>query len=32
LLEDFVTCNGLQPPRVSMICPLSEDFVSCNGL
>ncbi len=30
-LEDFVSCNGLWPPRVSMICPSSEDFVLCNG-
>jgi hypothetical protein len=24
--------TAFQPPRVSMICPLSENFVSCNGL
>jgi hypothetical protein len=30
--EDFVLCNRLRPPRVSMICPLSEDFVLCNRL
>ena len=30
--EDFVTCNRLRPPGVSMNCPSSEDFVSCNGL
>ncbi len=30
--EDFVSCIGLRPPRVSVICPSLEDFVSCNGL
>jgi hypothetical protein len=31
-MEEFVSCNGLRPPGVSMICPSSEDFVSYNGL
>jgi hypothetical protein len=27
LIGGFCSCNRLQPPRVSMICPLLEDFV-----
>ncbi len=32
LSEDFVSCDGLWPPGISMICPSLEDFVSCNRL